>query len=335
MTTSSLYSSKAFCCTISRASLPPLISNSKSSFSEKKFNEIVQEKHVFARVTPNQQLEIVKKIQDNNNIVAVTAEGINDLEALEQSDIGIAMGKYGCDIIKEEADMVLTDDNFASIEAGLEEGRNIDNNIMKFITWTLPTNLGEGLVILFAILLGTTLPILPVQILWINLITAIFLGLTLAFEPKENGVMSILPRKPDASIISKEIVRKLIIIGSIMLAGAFFLFFQEERVLNTSEAEARTVAVNYFVIIEAFYILNCRTRLNSFFKASFFSNTWLIGGIFITMLLQVIFTYVPFMNEHFGSAPITGEAWLEILGVGFLTFVIIEIEKFVTKPKAV
>jgi cation-transporting ATPase F len=150
---------------------------------------------VFARVEPEQKLRLVRALQERGEVVAMTGDGVNDAPALKQADIGIAMGLGGTEVAKEAAAMVLTDDNFASIEAAVEEGRGVWDNLIKFITWTLPTNFGEGLVIVAAILFGSTLPITPLQILWINMTTAVLLGLTLAFEPIERGIMRRPPRR--------------------------------------------------------------------------------------------------------------------------------------------
>jgi cation-transporting ATPase F len=156
---------------------------------------------VFARVEPEQKLRLVEALQANGEVVAMTGDGVNDAPALKQADIGIAMGLGGTDVAKEAAAMVLTDDNFATIEAAVEEGRGIYDNLVKFITWTLPTNFGEGLVILAAIVAGVTLPITPLQILWINMTTAVLLGLPLAFEPAERGIMRRPPRPPGAPVL--------------------------------------------------------------------------------------------------------------------------------------
>ena len=151
---------------------------------------------MFARVTPEQKLRLVNALQSRGHVVAMTGDGVNDAPALRQADIGVAMGIAGTEVAKEAADMILTDDNFASIEAAVEEGRGVFDNLTKFIAWTLPTNLGEGLVILAAVFAGVALPILPVQILWINMTTAVLLGLMLAFEPKEDGIMLRPPGRP-------------------------------------------------------------------------------------------------------------------------------------------
>ncbi len=186
-----------------------------------------------------------------------TGDGVNDARA-PPADIGVALGITGTEVAKEAADLILTDDNFASIEAAVEEGRGVFDNITKFIAWTLPTNLGEGLVILAAIFAGVALPILPVQILWINMTTAVLLGLMLAFEPREEGIMRRPPRSPQAPLLSRVLIGRIIIVGILLLAGSFGLFEWARQSGHTLE-EARTIAANVFVFGEMFYLFNCRS----------------------------------------------------------------------------
>ena len=174
---------------------------------------------VFARVSPEHKLRLVEALQAHGEVVAMTGDGVNDAPALKRADIGVAMGHGGTEVAREASDMVLTDDNFASIEAAVEEGRRIFDNLTKFIVWTLPTNLGEGLVIFTAIAAGVTLPILPVQILWINMTTAVPLGLMLAFEPKEPGMMRRPPRDPARPLLTGELLGRIVLVSAILLAG--------------------------------------------------------------------------------------------------------------------
>jgi magnesium-transporting ATPase (P-type) len=241
------------------------------------------------------------------------------------------MGITGTEVAKEAADMVLTDDNFASIEAAVEEGRCIFDNLTKFIIWTLPTNLGEGLVILAAVLLGTALPILPVQILWINMTTAVLLGLMLTFEPREPGIMQRPPRQTDEPILTATLIRRLTLVGVLMLAGAFGLYEYELDVMGASELQARTVAVNVFVMSEIFYLFNCRSLTRSFVKLGFFSNPWIFVGVSVMILLQLLFTYLPVMNLLFHSAPIALESWIRILAAATVVMLVVGGEKWLVK----
>jgi len=222
--------------------------------------------------------------------------------------------------------MVLTDDNFSSIEAAVEEGRGVFDNLTKFIVWTLPTNLGEGLVILTAIFLGITLPILPVQILWINMTTAGFLGLMLAFEPKEAGIMQRMPRSPDTPILTIDLISRIFLVGTLLLIGAFGLFEWELR-QGASIEYARTVAVNAFVIMELFYLFNCRSLTRSIFRIGLFTNMWVFGGATVMLLMQIFYTYIPFMNMLFQSTAIGMESWARIVLAGFITYLLVEAEK--------
>ncbi|MDP2164280.1 MAG: cation-transporting P-type ATPase [Hydrogenophaga sp.] len=281
---------------------------------------------VFARVTPEQKLRLVQALQARGEVVAMTGDGVNDAPALRRADIGVAMGINGTEVSKEAADMVLTDDNFATIAAAVEEGRGVFDNLVKFITWILPTNAGQGLVIIVAVVLAQPLPLLPVQALWINMTTAVLLGLALAFEPREPGIMRRPPRRPDTPIISTELLLRIALVGTLLLVGSFALF---EWALHrgSSEAQARTIAVNVFAVGQSFYLLNCRSLRLSMFKLGVLSNPWIWVGIGAMMTVQLLFTYLPAMNLLFHTAPIGWTDWLHITLVGLLIYLIVGAEK--------
>ncbi len=281
---------------------------------------------VFARVTPEQKLRLVEALQASGEVTAMTGDGVNDAPAVRKADIGIAMGITGTEVAKEAADMVLTDDNFATIEAAVEEGRGVLDNLIKFISFILATNLGEGLVIIVAVLMGEMLPVLPVQALWINMTAALFLGLTLAFEPREPGLMAKPPRPTSAPILNGELIFRIFLVGSMLLAGAFGLF---EWALQhgASEEQARTIAVNVFAVGESFYLLNCRSLRLSMFSLGLFSNRWVWAGIFSMIMASLAFTYLPIMNQLFHTAPIALNDWLHIIAVGFTIHLVIALDK--------
>jgi len=283
---------------------------------------------VFARVAPEQKLRLVKALQATGNVVAMTGDGVNDAPALRQADIGVAMGVSGTEVAKEAADMLLTDDNFSTIEAAVEEGRGVYDNLVKFITWTLPTNLGEGLVIMAAVFAGVQLPINPVQILWINMTTAVLLGLMLAFEPIESGIMLRPPLDPRKPLLTRELVMRIGLVGLLLLAGSFGLF-KWELLHGSSVAAARTCAVNVFVFGEIAYLFNCRSLHHSMFRIGLFSNRWVLGGVGLMLLLQLLFTYLPAMNTAFGSQAIGREEWLLILAASLIVYLVIEFDKWI------
>ncbi len=301
-----------------------------SELTDQELIEVAERSQVFARVAPEQKLKLVEALQEKGHVVAMTGDGVNDAPALKKADIGIAMGITGTDVAKGTADMILTDDNFATIVAAVEEGRRLFDNLIKFITWTLPTNGGEGLVILAAVLVGAALPILPVQILWINMTTAVLLGLMLAFEPMEPDVMKRPPRDPKASILSGQLLWRVVLVSAILLTGAFGLFVIEKK-LGADTAQARTVPVNVFFLVELFYLFNCRSLTRSMWSIGLFSNPWVILGSVSMILAQLFFTYAPFMNTVFHSAPIGLESWGRIMFLAAAGYLIVEMEKGVRR----
>ncbi len=298
-----------------------LTGSEMAAVHDDEFIELADRTNVFARVTPEQKLRLVEALQSKGKVVAMTGDGVNDAPALKQADIGVAMGITGTDVAKDAADMVLTDDDFASIEAAVEEGRGVFDNLVKFITYALPTNVGQGLVILAGIMLGTALPIEPLQILWINMITAVLLGLGLAFEPKEPGIMDRHPRAPGAPIVSRGVLIRIVVAGLILLVSAFAVF---EWALSSDlgEEAARTAAVNVFMSVQIFYLFACRSLRRSLFTYNPFGNRIILLGVAVVAALQVLFTYAPFMNTAFDTTAISGTEWLVILaiGVGVMVF---------------
>ena len=314
------------------AELTAVTGKALSSVSDEELIELADRSTVFARVSPEQKLRLVEAIQARGQVVAMTGDGVNDAPALKKADIGVAMGVTGTDVAKEAADMVLTDDNFATIEAAVEEGRGVFDNLTKFIVWILPTNVGQGAVILVAVAAGVTLPILPVQVLWLNMVTAVLLGLMLAFEPKEPGIMQRPPRDPKTPLLSRDLLVRTLLVGGLLVGGSFGLF-EWELIAGNSQETARTVAVNVFVMVQVFYLFKCRSLTRSVLEIGLFSNIWVWVGVFIMLILQLFFTYLPGMNWIFHTAPISAGAWGRIVLVAVIVYLAVSLEKFFLKKK--
>lgn len=295
--------------------------------SDEELTEVAESTAVFARVAPEQKLRLVRALQSRGHVVAMTGDGVNDAPALKQADIGVAMGITGTDVSKAAADMILTDDNFASIEAAVEEGRGVFENLTKFIVWTLPTNAGEAAILLTAIVFVLQLPALPAQLLWVNMTTSVLLGLTLVFEAKEGDLMRRPPRDPARPLISGSLVMRTGLVTLIMLAGGLWLFHREMAVAGATLAEARTAVVNVIVAVEIAYLFNCRSLTHSLRQIGVWTNRWVLGGAGVMIAAQLAFTYAPWMNRLFHSAPIGAGTWLRIVAVAGVAFAAVEFEK--------
>jgi cation-transporting ATPase F len=290
------------------------------------FDETVAGTQVFARVSPGQKLELVRALQRRGHVVAMTGDGVNDAPALRRADIGVAMGRNGTDAARQAADMILTADDFASIEAAVREGRSVFDNLRKFIAWTLPANIGEGMVVLVAILFGATLPIVPVQILWINMTTAVFLGLTMAFEPTESGIMERPPRPPKRPLFTAALLRRVVLVSLLLVAAAFGAYLAQVAA-GASLAEARTTAINVFVGVQAAYLLSCRSLDRPVLRAWPGRSRMFALGLGSTAGLQLLLTYVPVMNMWFHTAPVGAVSWLWVLGAAVVAFAVVEVDK--------
>jgi len=312
-----------------RGELVALSGRELEKISDADLPDVAEHTAVFARVAPEQKLRLVRALQARGHIVAMTGDGVNDAPALKQADIGIAMGISGTDVAKGAADMILTDDNFSCIEAAVEEGRAVFDNLTKFIVWTLPTNAGAVAILLVAIVLGMQLPALPVQLLWVNMASAMFLGLMLVFEAKEVDLMQRPPRDPERPLLTFALMMRMVLVSLIMLAGSFWLFFWEMNRAGESIVEARTAVINVIVMVQIGYLFNCRSLKHSLFSIGLFTNRWVLGGALAMLSAQLIFTYAPIMNTLFHSTPISAESWLRILVVAAVSFAAVEFEKWV------
>ncbi|WP_295393590.1 HAD-IC family P-type ATPase [uncultured Thiodictyon sp.] len=282
---------------------------------------------IYARVSPEHKLRLVQALQAAGEVVAMTGDGVNDAPALKRADIGVAMGMTGTEAAKEAAEIVLADDNFASIASAVEEGRTVYDNLRKTLLFILPTNGGEAGTLLMAIGFGLVLPILPVQILWVNMITAVTLALTLAFEPAENQVMRRPPRNPRAPIFSGYFLWRTLLVSLILVAGTLGIFLWE-LAQGTSLDVARTAAVNTLVLFEAFYLLNCRFLIApAWHPRTLLGNPYVLPAILLVIGFQLLYTYAPFMQTWFQSAALAGDTWLRIVAITLSGYVIIELEK--------
>lgn len=299
--------------------------------NEAALQETVRTVDVFARASPEHKLRLVKAIQANKQIVAMTGDGVNDAPSLKKADIGVAMGIKGTEVTKEAAGMILADDNFASITAAVKEGRTVYNNIEKAILFMLPTNVAQALVIAVAIFLGFTMPITAPQVLWVNMVTSVALGLVIAFEPHELDVMRRSPRAVDRAILTGFGIWRVVFVGLALLAFTLIAFFWMLE-QGASDALARTVAVNAITIGQVFYLLNSRFLLDSSVSIkAHLGNRYLPMGIGAVVVLQLLFTYAPPMQALFHNEAIPLQVWPWLFLGGFVFFLIVELEKLVIR----
>jgi magnesium-transporting ATPase (P-type) len=280
---------------------------------------------VFARVTPEHKLRLVTALQTQGEVVAMTGDGVNDAPALRQADIGVAMGGSGTAAAREAADVVLIDDDFASIEAAVEEGRHVFDNVQKAIAFVLPTNIGEALIVLIAVLAFpftggvTQLPVEPTQILWVNLIATVTLALPLAVEALEPGLMGRPPRVPGSPVIARFLVLRTIVVSLLMAAAALALFGLRKD---------QTLVVTMIVLFQVVYLLECRSLRHSILHVGLWTNPWALVGIGTVLLLQAVFIYAPPMQAVFNSAPLGVDDWMLALAAACTVLPVVSAEKW-------
>ena len=289
---------------------------------------VVRDHDVFARASPAHKLRLVRALQAQGEVVAMTGDGVNDAPALKRANVGVAMGIEGAEVSKGAADMVLADDNFATIQEAVKEGRTVYDNLKKAILFILPTNGAEALMVVSTVVFAFAhLPITPVQILWVNMVTAVTLALALAFEPSEPGIMERPPRNPDAPILSGYLLWRIGFVAA-LIATAALLLFQWALEQGRSPAAAQTLAINTLVAGQVFYLFNSRyLQRSSLSVRRLFQNRYALGAAGILLLIQLGFTYLPFMNVLFGTVPISLVEWSLLSLVGLGIFVVVEGEK--------
>ncbi|WP_280546011.1 HAD-IC family P-type ATPase [Halomonas sp. 11-S5] len=302
------------------------------AMSDAELEDIILDVDVYARASPEHKLRLVTAMQAKGGVCAMTGDGVNDGPALKRADVGVAMGIQGTEAAKEAAEMVLADDNFATIVRAIREGRKVYDNIRKTITFLLPTNGAQGLAIMLAVLAGSLLPVTPLQALWVNMVVAVTLGLALAFEAGERDLMHRAPRDPAAPLLDLFLLWRVVFVSVLLLLGVFGVFSWIFNGQNASIELARSGAVNMLVTGCAAYLINSRylTRHSLSFEGLFGSRpVWI--AIALAMALQFAWTYLPFMQLVFGSAALGLGHWLAILAVSVAIFLVVELEKWVLR----
>jgi magnesium-transporting ATPase (P-type) len=310
-----------------------------AELSEDELRHRVQTTDVFARVAPEHKLKLVQALQAGGAVTAMTGDGVNDAPALRQADIGVAMGRAGTAAAKEAADIVLGDDNFATVRAAIEEGRRVYDNLVKALAFVLPTNVGEALIVLVAVLAfpviggSPILPIEPVQILWINLVATVSLALPIAFEAHEPDSMRKPPRDPNERLLSRFVVVRTLYVGALMAAVAIALFLVAWPVAGTAEdaariAQAQTLAVTSVAFFQIFYLLMCRTLTAPVRSIGWTSNLTLFAGIAALLVLQTALVHLPFLQTVFHTEDLTLAQWALAATAGAVVVPVVALEKW-------
>ncbi len=298
---------------------------------DEELRRIAAETDVYARTSPEHKLRLVRALQANGEVVSMTGDGVNDAPSLKQADVGVAMGIKGTEATKDAADVVLADDNFATMAAAVKMGRTIYDNLRKAIVFMLPTNGAQGLVIFVAMIFGMTLPITPLQVLWVNLITAVTLSLALSFEPSEPGIMERRPRDPKASFLDSEAVTRIVYV-SLLIGGITTGVFLWAQNADFPLDVSRTLAVNTLVMAQVFYLFTARfSRVSALRRELFTTNpvSWICVGLMLA--LQLAFVYLPLLNTAFATTAVSAGSWLIPVVAGVVVFSAVEIDKAIRR----
>jgi Ca2+-transporting ATPase len=300
--------------------------------TQEEFNSEAKHIVVYARVSPEQKLNIVKALQTNGEFVAMTGDGVNDAPSLKQADIGVAMGITGTDVSKEAADMILLDDNFATIVKAVREGRRIYENIRKFILYVLSCNLAEILTIFFAPVLGLAIPLLPIHILWINLVTDGLPGLALVAEPAEKDIMNRPPRPPKENLFAGGLILRILLSGIVITVASIFIQWWAGK-QGYDVRTQQTAVFTTLCFVQLGNALSVRSVYHSIFSAGIFANRSMWGAIILTVMLQLVIVYVPFLNSIFKTTPLAWDVIGTILIVTMASILCIEFLKYLNKRK--
>ncbi|MDH2415960.1 HAD-IC family P-type ATPase [Nocardioides sp. CER19] len=313
---------------------PVLTGAELESMSVEALRAVVRDVDIYARTSPEHKLRIVAALQAHGEVVAMTGDGVNDAPALTRADVGVAMGIKGTEATKEAADIVLADDNFATIERAVEEGRRIYDNVRRSLLFLLPTNGAQSLVILVAVLFGLTLPLAPVQVLWINMVTSVTLALALSNERAERGIMTRPPRRSGEAIVPPSAVRRIALVG-LLIGGATMGVFYYDHHRGIALDEAQTTAVTMLALGQLAYLFNCRFLDRSSLTPDVLRGNRLVWWSAAAMIgLQLLYCYLPIANTAFGSAPIGPREWLLTAVLAVVIFLLTEVAKWVTRLRA-
>jgi Ca2+-transporting ATPase len=304
------------------------------AMGDEELHERVREVSVFARVSPQHKLRITNQLMAHGDIVAVTGDGVNDAPALKAAHIGVAMGRTGTDVAKEASDMVLADDNFASIFAAVEEGRVVYDNIRKVTFFLIPTGIAAILSIMGTMALGLPIPYVPAQLLWINLVTNGLQDVALAFEPGEKGILERPPRHPREGIMSRLLIERTVLVGALISLGVVFNFVIALRAGDTLE-QARTVAMTTMVFFQFFQAWNSRSEYKSIFRMKLLGNPFLFVSMLAAFFAQLAVIYTPPLQWVFRTVPLKTGEWFEIGAVTVSVIVVVEIDKWIRRRSSI